>query len=117
LNGVFGQLVTIRSAAENEIVQNLAQMLGGSVHIGASDQTTEGEWRWQSAGADADQFWQGDETGSAVNGSYQNWFPTQPNNIGGVPGEDGAGLDSAVGQWFDESIEQHLLLYRRVGCR
>ncbi|MCP5441413.1 MAG: DUF4347 domain-containing protein, partial [Chromatiaceae bacterium] len=99
LAGVNGQLVTIRSAAENEIVQNLAQPLSGSVWLGATDQTVEGTWRWLSGGTDADQFWLGAETGGKYGASYQNWNATQPNDLGGV--EDAARLDGSSGEWYD----------------
>ena len=102
LAGVNGQLVIIRSAAENEIVWNLAKPIGDSVYIGASDQTTEGSWYWQSGGSDADQFWSGANTGTNIDGSYTNWNATQPNDLGGA--EDVARLDSGDGLWYDTTI-------------
>ena len=102
LAGVNGQLVIIRSAAENEIVWNLAKPIGDSVYIGASDQTTEGSWYWQSGGSDADQFWSGAITGTNIDGSYTNWNVTQPNDLGGA--EDVARLDSGDGLWYDTTI-------------
>ena len=103
LNGVNGQLVTIRSAAENEFVLNLANSLGNRIWIGATDATVEGEWRWIESGSEADQFWSGLEDGNAVNGAYQNWDPgVQPNQSGE---EDWAEMDTSTGLWWDNKAD------------
>ncbi len=100
LNGVNGQLVTIRSAYENALVSNIGASAGTSVWIGGTDATVEGEWRWIESGAEADQFWSGAETGDAVNGAYQNWVSaSQPNNVGD---EDYVRLNTSTGQWWDD---------------
>ena len=104
LNGVNGQLVTIRSAAENEFVRVLANPLGNRIWIGATDATVEGEWRWIESGSEADQFWSGLEDGNAVNGAYQSWDPgLQPNQSGGE--EDWAEMDPATGLWWDNKVD------------
>ena len=59
LAGVSGQLATIQSAAENEVLFNIASGLGVNPWIGASDSDVEGEWRWFELTAAGDQFWQG----------------------------------------------------------
>ncbi|MCB1759934.1 MAG: DUF4347 domain-containing protein, partial [Gammaproteobacteria bacterium] len=103
LNTVSGQLVTIRSAAENEIVQTIAATAGGSLWLGATDATVEGEWRWLEDGADSDLFWQGAVDGASSAGAYENWYSaTQPNNLGG--NEDAARMDSASGDWYDAPV-------------
>ena len=100
LNTINGQLVTIRSAGENALVTDLASNAGGSVWLGGTDQTTEGDWRWIESGTETDQFWSGAVGGSAPAGAYENWFSaTQPNDVGGV--EDAVRLSSADGQWYD----------------
>jgi len=49
-----GQLVTIRSQYENDLVQGLANSLSNpeDLWIGASDQNTEGNWHWYADGAE-----------------------------------------------------------------
>ena len=103
LNGVNGQLVTIRNAAENEFVWDLVKSLGARTWIGATDATVEGEWRWIESGSEADQFWSGLEDGYAVNGAYQNWASgSQPNQSGE---EDWAQMDNATGEWWDNKAD------------
>ena len=60
LDGIAGQLGTIRSAAEQELFVEFFGELADQFWLGATDSTVEGEWRWQESGVDADQFWQGD---------------------------------------------------------
>ncbi len=99
LNDVNGQLVTIRDAAENNFITELVTSLGGSVWIGATDATVEGEWRWGESGIEADLFWSGVEDGYAVDGAYNNWDAgSQPNQLSE---EDAARLDTTTGRWFD----------------
>ncbi|MGB7329407.1 MAG: LamG-like jellyroll fold domain-containing protein, partial [Rubripirellula sp.] len=106
LNGVNGQLVNIRSAYENEIVRQIAANdVGFDVWIGATDSTVEGEWRWINGGAEADQFWQGNETGDHTGGAYHNFQAGQPNDSGS--NEDVARLDDVTGQWLDADHDTH----------
>ena len=101
LNGINGQLAVVRSAAENEVLQELASATsGGSIWLGGSDTAVEGEWRWIESGSDADRFWDGDVDGYQPSGAYTNWFSsTQPNDLGGA--EDAIRLDSTNGKWYD----------------
>ncbi|NND96522.1 MAG: hypothetical protein HKN47_04235, partial [Pirellulaceae bacterium] len=99
LSGVNGELATIRSAAENEVVHGIAQTLGSNVWLGASDEVTEGEWRWYDSTTPADQFWQGDGSGNATNGAFANWNGTNPN--AGTGDDDYAILRQADGRWAD----------------
>ncbi len=95
-----GNLVRIDSAAENAFLAGLLDETGDvSAWIGASDETTEGEWRWADNG---DQFWQGlaannATPGSPVGGRYSNWNAGEPNDVNG---EDFAEILSN-GLWND----------------
>ena len=100
LNGVSGQVVTIYSAAENEIIAALQATAGADLWIGASDQSVEGEWRWQNDGSDGDQFWSGTATGYNVGGHYQNWASTDPDAP--TAGDDYARIRTG-GLWADRS--------------
>ena len=101
LNGINGQLVTIRSAYENEYVKIIAASYGSDVWLGGTDATVEGEWRWIESGSEADLFWSGDENGSAPSGVYQNWVSgSQPNNTNG--GEAFVRMDDDTGLWYDD---------------
>ncbi len=78
-----GYLVTITSEAENELMATLAS--GNAVWIGASDEETEGVWKWI--------------TGEAF--SYTNWYSGEPNNSNGA--EHYAHMRSDCDQWNDET--------------
>ena len=98
LGGVASQLVTIRSAYENSLVTGFADSPGvTNIWLGATDETVEGEWRWQD---DSSQFWQGDENGYAVDQSYENWGSAQPNGVGA--GDYGYVI-VATGEWWDHT--------------
>lgn len=96
LNGVNGHLVTISSAIENAFVNNLAG--GNDIWINASDSAVEGEWRWAGGEEDGLLLWNGDSSGSAVNGFYTNWNTGEPNDSGG---EDAAEMRGSDGRWND----------------
>ena len=100
LNGITGQLVTIRSAAENEVIWNLANAYSRDIWISASDASIEGAWRWLESGVASDQFWSGDELGSNVGGNYENWRAGQPNAA--TAAGDFARMDFGTGEWTDE---------------
>ncbi|QDT04437.1 Pentaxin family protein [Rubripirellula lacrimiformis] len=99
LSGVAGQLTVVRSATENIAIRDAADAAGaGIIWMGGSDATVEGEWRWQTAGDDADQFWRGTGAGYAIDGNYQNWDTGEPNAA--VSDEDYLAQDS-TGAWLD----------------
>lgn len=99
LNGISGQLFTINSAYQNLLVFEQAIALNQNIWLGASDTTVEGDWRWQHNSAEGDLFWRGNQSGTAVNGEYNNWLATEPDNAGGL--ENFALLRSADGRWMD----------------
>lgn len=87
-----GHLVTIESAAENEIVASLARQGNQNAYwIGASDEDNEGSWRWV--------------TGKAVEPIA--WGNTEPN---GGTAENAAAINnknSPSGIWCDYSHAKH----------
>ena len=104
LNGASGQLLTIRSAYENTLALGIAD--GSQVWLGATDETTSGEWHWLDGTTDADPFWSGEEGGSAVAGSYHNWNALEPNNSQ-IPSSEDYGALNTGGEWFDWSDESN----------
>ena len=99
LNGVAGQLVTIRSQYENDLIQTLAEGAGSAVFIGATDEGFEGDWRWESGTQDGDLFWRGSAAGTPQAGHYSNWQPGEPSDSGG--NDDVAILSDLTGLWDD----------------
>jgi hypothetical protein len=97
LNGQRGYLATITSQAENDFIK---AQISGDGWIGASDETTEGTWVWATGPEAGQQFWNGNGSGSPVNGMYNNWDTTtsEPNDAGG---EDYAYMINANGKWND----------------
>ncbi|MEZ5658210.1 MAG: LamG-like jellyroll fold domain-containing protein [Burkholderiaceae bacterium] len=84
LNGVAGQLATIRSAAENDILARMADPLNRELWLGGTDKTIEGQWRWREAGVDADLFWLGGADGYAPASAFSIWDNAKPDNVGGT---------------------------------
>jgi hypothetical protein len=85
-------LVRVDDANENQFLFDNAPLYTAStrfVWFGGSDSAVEGEWRW----LDGELFWLGDSAGSAPNGLFSNWYPTQPGN---APALDCMGIE--VGQ-------------------
>ena len=99
LNGVNGQLVTVRSAYEQELIRSKYEIAGvNDGWLGGSDSAVEGEWRWLDGATPVDQF--ADASGDQVNGSFECFGLTEPN--GGV-GENNLEIRSADGDWNDET--------------
>ncbi|WP_233214590.1 LamG-like jellyroll fold domain-containing protein [Rhodopirellula bahusiensis] len=101
INGVGGQLVTIRSSYENELVQDIVSRAGSEFYIGGTDATSEGSWNWIEDGVEADNFWVGDELGAAPAGAYANFNSIEPNDFGG--NEDYLAIYGSTGEWLDLS--------------
>lgn len=98
LNGIDGQLLTIRSAYENELARNF-QTQATHLWLGASDVGTEGAFRWFDGTVQGDTFWLGAAGGSAVNGAYTNFSASQPDNFLDV--QDHVHLNLSTGEWDD----------------
>ncbi len=100
--GSTGYLATISSQEENNFV---AERLAGSGWFGASDASTEGDWKWVTGPETGTSFWSGDGSGSVVPGQYANWAGGEPNDS---DGEDcGQMLSGEVGDWNDLSCTSH----------
>ena len=107
--GLQGYLATILSEEESIIS---AEQISGTGWIGASDEGTEGEWKWVTGPEAGTTFWNGNASGSpAINPStglpyYSNWNsnPAEPNQSGN---EDYAHItDNTIGvpgSWNDLS--------------
>jgi hypothetical protein len=82
-------LATVTSEAEHNLTAHLVTQAGGNAWLGASDAAVEGEWRWtegpegEEDGGQGLQFWQGDANGNSVNGLFENWASSNPDNNNG----------------------------------
>ncbi len=99
LNGVSGELVTIGSQYENDLVWSLARGINNNIWLGASDTVTEGTWRWYNGSNASTTFWVGAGAGTLQSGQYANWRATEPNDTGGA--EDFGHLWVVDGTWND----------------
>ncbi|MGN6136039.1 MAG: cadherin domain-containing protein, partial [Aureliella sp.] len=106
LSGVAGELATIHSASENAFVASLNG--GNSSWLGAADSVTEGTWRWYSGNSADDVFWSGTSSGTAVDGSYENFASSQPDDSGGA--QDYLSMN-ASGAWDDIDGSSSLASY------
>jgi hypothetical protein len=92
--GLPGYLATITSQSEQTFIE---QLLDGvsippiddfpQIWIGGNDADQEGLWRWVTGPEAGTPFWQGDVTGSPVEGAYENWgtldgAKLQPDELG-----------------------------------
>ena len=101
LNGVSGQLATVSSAYENEVVRDIVSSAGWSyAWLGGSDSVTEGDFRWYEGDTPDELFWQGAAGGSAQNGNYTNFRSGEPSDSGG---QDFVVLRVSDGTWDDSN--------------
>ncbi|WP_438968822.1 HYR domain-containing protein, partial [Nonlabens sp.] len=98
LYGLPGYLATVTSQAENDFI---FAKLAGQGWIGASDASTEDQWLWVTGPEAGTQFWQGEGSGSAVGGEYNNWSTNEPNDSSG---EDYAHFKTD-GTWNDFAFD------------
>jgi VCBS repeat-containing protein len=93
--GVNGQLATITSSEEQEALEHFLTVSGlaaDGLWLAGSDSEQEGVWKWRAGLESGENFWNGDATGSAVAGAYENWdqsaSPSQPNTDANSESED-----------------------------
>lgn len=94
-----GYVTTLTSAAENILVSTTFPRGANGPYIGGTDAASEGVWIWEGA-EQGIQFWQGIQTGTPVNGAYNNWV------AGSEPNSDSINDDCIEfrtdGRWQDE---------------
>lgn len=76
-NGKQGYLATITSMSEDVFAKAKLQ---GEGWIGASDVDSEGTWKWMTGPEAGTVFW----NNGTVSGQFHNWYPGEPNNVGGT---------------------------------
>lgn len=101
--GLQGYLATITTEEEVQLTGEQAQ---GTGWIGASDQDSEGVWRWETGPEAGQVFWNGAVNGSSPNGMFAFWNNGEPNNCCG--GENYAHVTDPdigiLGSWNDLPI-------------
>ena len=96
VGGVDGQLVTIRSQYENNLVRQFVLDSGNEIWLGVQDQNEDGNWNFLDGTVESDeQFYTGGNIGSAVDGFFVPTFGISAN-----PGEQFARVLSN-GDWAD----------------
>jgi len=100
-----GRMVTIETSAENEFLLGWVPA-GKHYWIGASDETTEGEWTWEGSVAP---FWT--FAGGASPGAFTAWAEGEPNNANGEGIENCGLLLGGTPGWIDRPCqEKHQLI-------
>jgi hypothetical protein len=91
------RLVRLTSGEEHSFLRLRSQKDSYSkYHIGASDAAMEGKWLWD----DGTQFWNGNQSGTAVGGKFAFWASGEPNDQNGD--ENCAEVQSIQG--FNDSV-------------
>lgn len=102
LFGLQGYLTTITSDTENQFILD---RVSGTAWLGASDEETEGIWKWVTGPEKGTIFWEGEVNGTPF--GYHNWQPPGSGS-GGEPNQSGdedyahmMSWTSPSGQWND----------------
>jgi Lectin C-type domain len=93
------RLAWLETVAENSAVSKMVTALSNDAEVsfGATDVANEGQWFWDGGV----QFWDGNQTGKAVDGLFNAWTDRSPNDVNSD--EDCAVLMSAAATWGDRS--------------
>ena len=93
------RLAWLETSAENSAVSKKVAALSNDAEVsfGATDSSKEGKWFWDGGR----QFWDGDENGQPVAGTFNAWTSGTPNDENND--EDCAVLMSAMAAWGDRS--------------
>jgi len=100
--GLQGYLATITYQGEQDF---LSGRQNGQYWLGASDETTEGEWRWTTGPEAGTLIWRG--TASGYGTAYTNWQPGQPDDYKNQyrpQGEDYSLFYGQSGYWNDVDV-------------
>ena len=92
-------LATVTSAAEDGLIDALLGS-SGRTYLGGSDAGTEGTWTWLTGPEAGTVFWQGNSSGSAVNGAFTDWSSGQPSVTDPTGDEDYLATDLSS-RWND----------------
>lgn len=99
LFGLRGYLTTITSSEENDFILS---RVSGTAWIGASDEDTEGDWRWVTG----PEGLENNGSGMRLTDGFTNWNAGEPNNSGG--NEHYAHMmdwSTPPGQWNDLPVQ------------
>lgn len=99
LESASGHLVNITSQSENDFVMSL---LSSATWTGGTDEAAEGTWLWADGPEAGQQLWSGPQEssgGASVDGMFDSWAASEPNNAGA--GEHYIGVVPGSGLWLD----------------
>lgn len=98
LFGLQGYLTTITSSGENNFILS---RVSGTAWIGASDEATEGDWRWVTG----PEGLENGGSGMRLTDGFTNWNAGEPNNAGPEHYAHMMDWSTPPGQWNDLSVE------------
>lgn len=95
--GMSGYLATVTSAGENAFLQGIST---STAYIGGSDAASEGTWQWLDGPEAGGVFYS--TSGGALDYTYNNWNPGEPNNAFPVGPENELTMNyGGPGGWND----------------